>query len=195
MIKKIVFYHLNKIVKILPVKKVQLYNKEISFFISNICILNILLFLKLHTICQYKILNCISCVDYPQKRYRFEIIYELLSIRFNNRIKIKTQLNQLQFLPSCENIYSSSNWHECEIFDMFGIFFINHNDLQRILTDYGFEGFPLRKDFPLSGFVEIKYNERQKKITSDYIELLQEYRTFNFSSPWNINKKLYEKIN
>lgn len=192
---KIIFNYINTIIRILPIKKIQIGCEEISFLINENYLLKFLLFLKLHTLCQYEILSCISCVDYPTKQNRFEIIYELLSIRFNNRIKLKTQINQIKFIESCEKIYPSSGWHECEIFDMFGLFFTNHNNLTRILTDYGFEGFPLRKDFPLSGYIEIKYDEKQKRIISEFIELAQEYRTFNFSSPWNEKIKLNEIFN
>ena len=139
---------------------------------------------KMHTNCQYKILTCISGVDYLYKKNRFEINYELLSLRFNNRIRIKLFISEMEIVTSCQSIYPSSSWHECEVWDMYGIFFKNHPNLKRILTDYGFEGYPLRKDFPLCGFVEIKYNELEKRIVTESIELSQEYRTFNFLSPW-----------
>jgi len=183
---KITEHYIKTLTTVLPLKKTKICKDEIIIITHYSYLLNILLFLKLHNLCQYKILTCISCVDFPKKQHRFEIIYELLSIKFNHRLKIKIIVNQLQFLESCENIYLAANWFECEIFDMFGIFFINHSNLKRILTDYGFEGYPLRKDFPLSGYIELRYDERNKKIISEYIELAQEYRTFDFYSPWNL---------
>lgn len=182
---KIIIKNIKTIVKNFPVKKVQVYQNEIVIFVHIQHLLKMLLFLKSHVMCQYNVLTCISGVDYFQKYDRFETVYDLLSIRYNNRIRVKVSVNQLQFVDSCEKIYPSAGWYECEIFDMFGIFFSNHKNLKRILTDYGFEGYPLRKDFPLSGYVELRYDDRQKRIISEYIELAQEYRTFDFLSPWN----------
>ncbi len=190
MIHKIISKNLKTVIKSFPIQKVQLNKDEITFFVNNNYLKELLLFIKLHYLCQYKILTCISGVDYPKKQNRFEIIYEFLSVKFNNRIKIKVYSNQLSYIESCENIYPSAGWYECEIFDMFGVFFINHNNLKRILTDYGFEGYPLRKDFPLSGYVELRYDDQQKKIINEHIELAQEYRTFDFYGPWNLNEKI-----
>lgn len=183
--KNILLYHIQTLVKIFPLKKVQVYKNEIVLIIENKFLLKLLLFLKNNVMCQYKILICISGIDYPKKKYRFEIAYELVSIRYNIRLRIKTCVNQLNFVDSSEQIFSAANWFECEVFDMFGIFFSNHSNLKRILTDYGFEGYPLRKDFPLSGYVELRYDEKLKRIVNEYIELAQEYRTFDFYSPWN----------
>lgn len=185
---KIIIKNLNNITKIFPVKKIQLYKNEVVIFISNIHIQKFLLFLKLHTLCQYSLLSSISGVDYIKKQYRFEIVYELLSIRYNNRIRIKTFTDLLGVLTSSEQIYASAGWFESEIFDMFGVFFKNHTNLRRLLTDYGFQGYPLRKDFPLSGYIELKYDAKKKRIISEYLELSQEYRTFDFLNPWNFNK-------
>lgn len=183
--KQIIIKHIKMITKIFPIKKVQVYKNEIVIFIESCFLFNLLLFLKFHTVCQYQILTSISGVDYPKKQNRFEVVYDLLSIRYNNRIRIKTLINQLQLVDSCEKIFLAAGWFESEVYDMYGIFFANHSNLRRILTDYGFEGYPLRKDFPLSGFVELRYDEKQKRIISEYIELAQEYRTFDFLSPWN----------
>jgi len=182
---KINIKNIKMLIKIFPIKKVQVYKNEIVMFVDSQYLLKFLLFLKSHVMCQYSILTCISGVDYFKKYNRFETVYDLLSIRYNNRMRVKISVNQLQFVDSCEKIYPSAGWYECEIFDMFGIFFANHKNLKRILTDYGFEGYPLRKDFPLSGYVELRYDDKQKRIISEYIELAQEYRTFDFSSPWN----------
>ena len=152
------------------------------------CILNIIFIFKYHISYQFDILTCISGVDYPKNKYRFKIVYELLTIRYNFRIRIKTFTHELLGIDSSENLYLTAGWYECEIWDMFGVFFKNHSNLKRILTDYGFEGYPLRKDFPLSGFVEMRYHETEKRIINESIELCQEYRTFSFLSPWETEK-------
>ena len=151
-------------------------------------LLDILLFFKNHILYQFKILTCISCVDYPMNKYRFKIVYELLSIRFNARLRVKVFTHELLGLDSCEKLFLAGSWYECEIFDMFGVFFKNHSNLKRILTDYGFEGHPLRKDFPLSGFIEMRYHESKKRVVTESIELSQEYRTFKFLSPWEVQE-------
>jgi NADH:ubiquinone oxidoreductase subunit C len=143
-----------------------------------------LLFFKNNILCQFKLLTCISGVDYPANKYRFKIVYELLSIRYNSRLRIKIYNHELVPANSCENLFPSAGWFECEIWDMFGVFFQNHSNLRRILTDYGFEGYPLRKDFPLSGYVEMSYNEIQKGVKEESIELSQEYRDFDTYSLW-----------
>ena len=176
--------NIKKIVKIFPIKKVQLFKDEVVIFINSSLLLDFLVFLKYHFLCQYNMLVSISNVDYIKKKNRFELAYELLSIKYNNRIRIKIAVNQLQMVESCEKLYFSAGWFENEIFDMFGIFFFNNSNLRRILTDYGFEGYPLRKDFPLSGFVELRYDDSQKRIVTDYIQFSQEYRRFEFLNPW-----------
>ena len=170
--------------KICPIKKIQFYNSEITLIVKSKDILEVLLFFKNHFLCQFKVLTCISGVDYPKNKYRFSIVYELLSIRYNSRLKIKIFTYELGSVESVNSIFLASSWFESEIWDMFGVFFKNHVNLKRILTDYGFQGYPLRKDFPLSGFIEMRYNETQKRVVSEFIELSQEYRTFNFLSPW-----------
>lgn len=172
------------IIKSIPIKKVQFYNDEIVLIVDSYYLKPLTLFLKNHYLLQFKLLTCISGVDYPQKAKRFEVVYELLSIQYNNRVRIKVFVNELEYIDSIEKEFLSANWFECEIFDMFGVFFKNHSDLKRILTDYGFEGHPLRKDFPLSGYVEVRYDEKHKRVVNEYLELSQEYRVFDFSSPW-----------
>lgn len=176
--------NLKKIIKIFPIKKIQIFKDEIAIFIENSMLLNFLIFLKYHLICQYTILVSISGVDFIKKKKRFELIYDLLSIKYNNRIRIKITISPLEMVQSCETLYFSAGWFENEIFDLFGVFFSNHTNLRRILTDYGFEGYPLRKDFPLSGFVELRYDDSQKRIVTDYIQFSQEYRKFEFLNPW-----------
>lgn len=176
--------------KLCPLEKIQIFNDNIILVVKPKLLFDILLFLNNSILHQFKILTSISGVDYPMNKFRFNIVYELLSIRYNYRIRIKTFTHELLNLESCEKIYSAANWYECEIWDLYGVFFKNHSNLKRILTDYGFEGFPLRKDFPLSGFVEMRFNEIEKRVIMESLELCQEYRTFDFISPWENQKIL-----
>ena len=180
----LIIKNLKNIAKMCPVKKIQVHNSEMTVTCQTKDLLGILLFFKNHILCQFKVLSCISGVDYPQNKYRFKIVYELLSVRYNSRIRIVIFVDELMIADSACEIFSTAGWYECEIWDMFGVFFKNHVNLKRILTDYGFEGYPLRKDFPLSGFIEMRYNEIKKRVVSESIELSQEYRTFKFLSPW-----------
>jgi len=143
---------------------------------------------SLHTnsLTQFKLLNDICVVDYPEKTDRFEINYNLLSVKYNFRVFIKSYTSA--YISSISGLYNSANWIERECWDMFGIFFTNHPDLRRILTDYGFEGFPLRKDFPLTGYIEIRYDDEKSNIVYEPLEMSQEYRLFNFTSPWEKNQ-------
>ncbi|CAM9089926.1 unnamed protein product, partial [Phaeothamnion confervicola] len=158
---------------------------EFSIKIHPSHLLATLLFLRDHSGTQYKILTAISGVDYPEQWQRFEVVYELLSIRYNHRIRVKCGVNELTPLPSSVEIYPSANWWEREIWDLYGVFFTNHPDMRRILTDYGFEGHPLRKDFPLSGYVELRYDDSQKRVVCEPIELAQEFRDYDTLSPWS----------
>jgi len=141
-------------------------------------------FLKNDEDCLYKLLIDIFVVDYFESENRFEIIYSLLSVKYNVRIKLKSRIDEFTPVASIVNLYPNGNWIEREIWDMHGIFIDEHPDLRRILTDYGFEGYPLRKDFPLSGYIESRYDESQKRVISESLELSQELRIFNFNSPW-----------
>ena len=172
------------IIKILPIIRLELYNKESSFFISNNLLNEILIIFKNHFKYQFKVLTCISGVDYPEKLYRFQIVYELLTIKFNSRLRLKVLVSELNPINSIEKIFLGASWWECEIWDMFGVFFTDQKNLTRLLTDYGFQGYPLRKDFPLSGFTESRYNILKNRVVYEKIELAQEYRTFQFLSPW-----------
>ena len=140
--------------------------------------------LKNNFMCQYALLSCVSGVDLMQTTYRFAVVYDLLSLVYNARIRIKVFTDGIGSVSSACNIYPCANWWEREIWDMFGIYFNNHPDLRRILTDYGFEGYPLCKNFPLSGFVEVRYDEIHKRVITEPVVLTQEYRTFKFMSPW-----------
>lgn len=143
-------------------------------------------FLNNHTLCQFKSLMDIICYDIPRKRYRFSIIYNFLSVRYSLRLRVITKVNELSTLFSLTGLYKSANWSEREIFDFFGLFFFGNKDLRRILTDYGFRGFPLRKDFPLTGYIDVYYDDNQKRICYGNLELAQEYRNFNLKNSWHI---------
>ena len=142
------------------------------------------MFLRNDGNCQFKILIDICGVDYPQRNPRFEVVYNLLSLTQNQRIRIKLLVDEDVSVPTATGVYSSAGWFEREAWDLYGIIFSNHDDLRRILTDYGFEGHPLRKDFPLTGHVEVRYDESQKRVVYDPVKLTQDYRTFDFLSPW-----------
>jgi len=160
-------------------------NMENSITVIHDDLYNVVTILKKHINYQYKILSCISGVDYLHNNYRFCIVYDLLSLLHNNRIRIKVNVNEVTLVKSIVNIFPNANWWEREVWDMYGIFFENHTDLRRILTDYGFEGFPLRKDFPLTGYSEVYYNLSKKRVVVENIELAQDFRVFNYEKPWN----------
>ena len=146
----------------------------------------VLKFLKLHSNTQYALLTSISGVDYPYRKKRFEICYELLSLRFNTRIRLKTFVDEITSLKSAAFVFPGATWWEREIWDLFGVFFEQNDDIKRILTDYGFEGHPLRKDFPLSGYVESRYDDTLKRVVCEPLEHAQEFRNFDFSSGWSL---------
>ncbi|OAD60188.1 NADH dehydrogenase [ubiquinone] iron-sulfur protein 3, mitochondrial, partial [Eufriesea mexicana] len=167
------------------VQKVQLAcGDELEVLICPDGIIPTIQFLKCHHNTQYTVLTDLTAVDVPSRPYRFEVIYNLLSLVYNSRIRVKTYTDELTPLPSIEKIYDAANWYEREVWDMFGIVFKDHSDLRRILTDYGFEGHPLRKDFPLSGFVEVRYDDELKRVVCEPLELTQEFRKFELSAPW-----------
>ena len=171
--------------KLFPQTIGYIINSELIIRIPNNNIKRILYFLKNHTQSQYKVLSDICAVDYPWKKNRFEIVYNLLSLRFNSRITIVTAVEEKSIVESIVTIYNVAGWFEREIWDMFGIFFSGHNDLRRILTDYGFKGHPLRKDFPLTGYIEVRYISNEKRILAEEVSLAQDYRTFYFNNNWN----------
>lgn len=178
----------DSILKILPIIRFELYRTESNFLVQSNLIVEILTIIKNHFNYQYKVLTCISGVDYPENLYRFKLVYELLSIKYNSRLRIKVLLDELTPVNTVEKVFSGATWWECEIWDMFGVFFLNQNNLTRLLTDYGFQGHPLRKDFPLSGFTESRYNVIKNRVVYENIELAQEYRTFEYISPWEDRK-------
>lgn len=183
--KQTLLQHMKTVKNVFPVEKIYLLNNELIIILKHYHLKDFLLFLKNHQLTQFKVLSCISGVDYPFKKKRFEIVYDLLSICCNVRTRIKVRVNETTSVTSCSEIYFAANWYEREIWDLFGVFFQDHPDLRRLLTDYGFEGHPLRKDFPLTGYVEVKYSESSKRVISESIELAQEYRTFDFLTPWS----------
>merc|ERR1712156_742263 len=126
----------------------------------------------------------VTAVDWPDRPYRFEIVYNFLSIQFNQRIRVKTYADEVTPIDSITPLFDSANWAEREVWDMFGVFFTNHPDLRRILTDYGFEGHPLRKDFPLSGYLECRWDDEAKRVVQEPVELAQEFRKFDLAAPW-----------
>jgi NADH dehydrogenase (ubiquinone) Fe-S protein 3 len=170
------------------IEKSVISKEEVTIYTTPAHIVPLLTFLKTHTNSQYEVLMDITAVDYPERENRFEVVYILLSVKYNSRLIVKLSVDEVTPVPTVENVYASAGWYERETWDMFGIFFQENKDLRRILTDYGFEGYPLRKDFPLSGFIEMRYHESEKRVLNESIELSQEYRTFNFSSPWHLEK-------
>jgi|TARA_B110000438_G_scaffold267057_1_gene281587 NADH-quinone oxidoreductase subunit C len=155
-------------------------------------IISTILFLKTNEKCRFKQLIDITAVDYPKNEKRFKIIYLLLSHENNLRIVININIDEKLIAPSIAKVFPSANWMEREVFDMYGISFKNHPDLRRILTDYGFEGHPLRKDFPLTGHTEVRYSEEKKKVIYEPVKLDQEYRNFDSESPWEGTKYIKE---
>ncbi|MCR9147079.1 MAG: NADH-quinone oxidoreductase subunit C [Rhodobacteraceae bacterium] len=141
-------------------------------------------FLKKDATCRFSTLVDITAVDYPERAKRFDVVYHLLSMYQNHRIRLRVAAREEDMVPSITGVHPSANWFEREVFDMFGILFAGHPDLRRILTDYGFRGFPLRKDFPTTGYTEVRYDEEQKRVVYEPVKLVQEYRQFDFMSPW-----------
>ena len=141
-------------------------------------------FLKADSNCQFSTLVDITAVDYPGRAKRFDVVYHMLSMYQNHRIRLRVSIREEEMVPSILEVHPSANWFEREVFDMFGILFAGHPDLRRILTDYGFRGYPLRKDFPTTGYTEVRYDEVQKRVVYEPVKLVQEYRQFDFMSPW-----------
>jgi len=169
----------------LPIYSVNYDRGEITIIVPSSKLYSIINFLKSNINCQFRTIIDICVVDYPERENRFEVVYNFLSVRYNTRLRVKTSVNEITPVESISSIFKGANWFEREAWDLFGVFFSGHPDLRRILTDYGFEGHPLRKDFPLSGYVEVRYDEIQKRVVCEPIELSQEYRDFNFASPWD----------
>lgn len=171
------------------IEQVVTEKNEVVVYVYPEYIAPFLLFLRDHTNTQYKMLMDITAVDYPNESERFHVVYNLLSIQYNVRFRVKARISELTPIASVVSIFNSAGWWERETWDMFGIFFENHPDLRRILTDYGFEGHPLRKDFPLSGYLEVRYDDSEKRVISEPLQMTQDFRYFDFGSPWELIKR------
>lgn len=167
--------------RLFPSVKIFVKNNELFIKTTPDSLFHLAQFLRLHTNAQFKLLMEICGVDYPEKQFRFEIIYHVLSLHYNTRLNIVVSVQDAQPVQSLTSIFASANWLEREVWDLFGIFFKDHSDLRRILTDYGFKGHPLRKDFPLTGFTETLYNDFFKNITYQEVSLPQAFRNFNIT--------------
>ena len=176
------------------IKESKILHNQLYLSINSEDLLNVILLLKTNKDTKFKQLIDITAVDYPENKKRFKIVYLLLSHEFNQRILISYFINENEKISSLVNIFPSANWMEREIFDMYGIKFNDHPDLRRILTDYGFEGFPLRKDFPLTGHNEVRYSEEEKKVIYEPVKLEQNYRNFDYESPWEGTKYIKKQI-
>lgn len=166
------------------IEKSTISKEEVTLYTSPESLIELLSFLKSHTSSQYQMLVDITGVDYPEREKRFEVVYMLMSLKYNSRIRVKVCVDEITPVPSVEFLFPNASWYERETWDMYGIFFQGNKDLRRILTDYGFEGYPLRKDFPLSGYVEARYDDSLRRVVIEPLEMTQEFRLFDFSSPW-----------
>jgi NADH-quinone oxidoreductase subunit C len=167
-----------------PTAKSAIAFNELTLTTASIDLIRTLTFLRDDESCRFAILIDITAVDYPTRPKRFDVVYHLLSIHLNQRIRVKIETGEDEPVPSCVGVFPAANWFERETFDMYGIAFSGHPDLRRLLTDYGFSGYPLRKDFPLTGFVELRYDDEQKRVVYEPVQLVQEFRDFDFMSPW-----------
>ena len=182
----------NSVIKMCPkwVENVLQRKGETEICVSPEHVVPFATFLKEHSNSQCKQLIDVTAVDFPSRKSRFCVVYQLLSVHYNSRIRLKTHVDEITPIDSMSEIFPSAAWWERECWDMFGIFFSNHPDLRRILTDYGFQGHPLRKDFPLSGYVEVRYDDSEKRVITEPVELTQEFRYFDFASPWEQLEKV-----
>jgi NADH-quinone oxidoreductase subunit C len=171
----------------------EIINNELSIVVNPSSIIKFVEFLVVDNECQFSTLIDITAVDYPEKLKRFTIVYHFLSMVQNQRIRISAHIFEDEVVPSIIALHPSANWFEREVFDMYGIFFSGHPDLRRLLTDYGFTGHPLRKDFPTSGYLEVRYDEVKKQVVYEPTKLTQEYRQFDFLSPWEGAQQIKEE--
>ncbi|KAI0067834.1 NADH dehydrogenase [Artomyces pyxidatus] len=166
------------------IQQFSVLKDELTLYIPPSGVVPVLTFLRDHAQCQFKCLVDVSGVDFPEREKRFEVVYHLLSIRHAARIRVKTYAGEADAVPSAVPVFRGADWYEREAWDLFGIFFKDHPDLRRILTDYGFEGHPLRKDFPLTGYTEVRYDEEKKRVVYEPLQLTQAFRNFESLSPW-----------
>ncbi len=166
------------------VRKFDVRVGELTVYAERDQIVTLVDFLKRDQMCMFEMMIDICGVDYPERSQRFEVVYHFLSMRLNQRIRVKISTDEDTPVPSIVDLHRGADWFEREAFDMYGVVFSGHPDMRRILTDYGFEGHPLRKDFPLTGFTEVRYDDLEKRIVHEPVQLTQEYRNFDFLSPW-----------
>lgn len=164
------------------IQQFSVWKDELVIYISPAGVIPVFSFLKYNTAAEFTQVTDITAVDFPTRDQRFEVVYNMLSVRHNSRIRIKTYADEATPVPSITSLYDGANWYEREVYDLFGVFFVGHPDLRRIMTDYGFDGHPLRKDFPLTGYTEIRYDEEKKRIVVEPLELTQAFRNFESGS-------------
>ena len=177
------------------INKSEIKHNQIYLETDKDDLIDVSLFLKTNSETKFRQLIDITVVDYPEKNKRFDVVYLFLSHEFNQRLVLKYSISEKEVIPSLTNVFPSANWMEREVFDMYGVSFKDHPDLRRILTDYGFEGHPLRKDFPLTGHSEVRYSEEEKKVISEPVKLEQNYRNFDYESPWEGTKYIKDELN
>jgi len=175
------------------IKKTEIRHEQLYISIDNEDLIDVTLFIKSNENTKFRQLIDITVVDYPENAQRFKVVYLFLSHEFNQRIILSYLISENEVIPSLTPIYPAANWMEREVFDMYGVKFKDHPDMRRILTDYGFEGHPLRKDFPLTGHTEVRYSEDQKKVISEPVKLEQNYRNFDYESPWEGTKYIKDQ--
>ena len=175
------------------IKKSEIRHEQLYLNIESKDLVSVSLFIKSNKNTKFRQLIDITAVDYPENAQRFKVVYLFLSHEFNQRIVLSYLINENEVIPSLTTIFPAANWMEREVFDMYGVKFKDHPDLRRILTDYGFEGHPLRKDFPLTGHTEVRYSEDQKKVIKEPVKLEQNYRNFDYESPWEGTKYIKEQ--
>jgi len=175
------------------IKKTEIRHEQLYVNIDNEDLIDVTLFIKSNVNTKFRQLMDITVVDYPENVQRFKVVYLFLSHEFNQRIILSYLISENEVIPSLTPIYPAANWMEREVFDMYGVKFKDHPDMRRILTDYGFEGHPLRKDFPLTGHTEVRYSEDQKKVISEPVKLEQNYRNFDYESPWEGTKYIKDQ--
>ena len=175
------------------IKRSEIKHEQLYLNIESKDLISVSLFIKSNENTKFRQLIDITAVDYPENAQRFKVVYLFLSHEFNQRIVLSYLINENEVIPSLTTIFPAANWMEREVFDMYGVKFKDHPDLRRILTDYGFEGHPLRKDFPLTGHTEVRYSEDQKKVIKEPVKLEQNYRNFDYESPWEGTKYIKEQ--
>ena len=175
------------------IKKSEIRHEQLYLNIDSEDLIDVTLFIKTNENTKFRQLMDVTVVDYPENTQRFKVVYLFLSHEFNQRIILSYLINENEVIPSLTSIFPAANWMEREVFDMYGVKFKDHPDLRRILTDYGFEGHPLRKDFPLTGHTEVRYSEELKKVIKEPVKLEQNYRNFDYESPWEGTKYIKEQ--